>query len=82
MHLRLSQPVSQWHVLDPVPADVFFSQCSPEHEVLSQPLNDVDKATDEIETRISGICAEVDGIEKVRECGQGIEGGREVTYKV
>lgn len=28
-------------------------------------MGDIDKATDEIETRIKGICEEVDGIEKV-----------------
>lgn len=34
---------------------------------MSKPLDEVIKAIDEIETRIKGICEEVEGIEKVGE---------------
>lgn len=44
---------------------LLLSQYFPEQEALSQSLEEVIKATDEIETRIRGICEEVEGIEKV-----------------
>lgn len=37
---------------------------SPEQEALSRPLDEVDKATDEIEIKIKAICEEIEGIEK------------------